>query len=103
MQSYTSISPPRPPFPPSAYPGTVEEVMEELPEFAPRYANFDIILTHHFDLLAHFSALPHLTRAVCCALLGAYADWVLIGAWNPMLCPIWGFQVRAAVILPHAR
>ena len=29
---------------------------------------------------------------MCYALLGARADWVLIGAWNPMLWPIWGFR-----------
>jgi len=27
------------------------------------------------------------------ALLGAHADRVLIGAWKPMLCPIWGFRL----------
>ena len=43
-------------------------------------------LRHHFGpFLTHFSAPPHPIRAVCCVLLGARADWVLIGAWNPML------------------
>ena len=36
---------------------------------------------------AHFSAPPppHPARAVCHVLLGAHADRVVIGAWNPML------------------
>ena len=52
-------------------------------------------LRHHFrPFIDHFSALPHLTRAVCCALLGDHADPGLIGAWNLMLCPIWGFRPR---------
>ena len=29
----------------------------------------------------------------CYALLGAHADRALIGAWNPMLCPIWGVRL----------
>ena len=50
-------------------------------------------LRHHFGpFLTHFSAPPHPTRVVCYALLGARADWVLIGVWNPMLWPIWGFR-----------
>ena len=36
-------------------------------------------------LFARFSAPPHPARAVCCALLGARADRVLIGGCNPML------------------
>ena len=43
-------------------------------------------LRHHFGpFLAHLSAPLHPTRAVCYTLPGAYADWLLIGAWNPML------------------
>ena len=43
-------------------------------------------LRHHLKpFFARFSALPHPARAVCCVLLGAYADRVVIGAWNPML------------------
>ena len=41
-------------------------------------------LRHHFGpFLARFSAPPHPTRAVGYALLGAHADRVPIGAWNP--------------------
>ena len=32
------------------------------------------------------------THAVWHTLLGAHACRLLIGAWNPMLCPIWGFS-----------
>ena len=46
------------------------------------YGNFDIILDH-FPRICHLHLHP--TRAVCCALPGAYADWLLIGAWNPLL------------------
>ena len=55
------------------------------------YGNFDNIFG---PFLAKFSAPApptvhdHLERA--------HADWVLIGAWNPMLCPIWGFRSRGA-------
>ena len=38
------------------------------------------------------SALRHSTRAVCYVLLSAHPNRVLIGACNPMLCPIWGFR-----------
>ena len=53
------------------------------------FPNFDIILDHFF---ARFSASPHPARDVHCVLLCAHADQVVIGAWNPMLCPIWGFR-----------
>ena len=54
-------------------------------------------LRHHFGpIFAQFSAPHHLTRAVCHALLCVHADLVLIGAWNPMLCPIWGFRTVSA-------
>ena len=43
-------------------------------------------LRHHFrPFLARFSAPTTPTRAVCCALRSAYADRVVIGAWDPML------------------
>ena len=51
--------------------------------------NFDIIFDHFWRTCP---APPHLTRAVCHVLLGTLADRVLIGAWNPTLCPIWGFR-----------
>ena len=35
--------------------------------------------------LTQFSAPPHPTCVVCYVLLGAHADRVLIGAWNPIL------------------
>ena len=38
----------------------------------------------------HFSAPRHL-----CTML--YTLWVLIGAWNPMVWPIWGFRAYAAI------
>ena len=51
--------------------------------------NFDIIFGPFLIILGHFSRIsrrrPHPTHAVCCAQLGARADLVLIGAWNPML------------------
>ena len=46
------------------------------------HGNFDIIFG---PFLALFSAPSHPARAVRHALLGPYADLVLIGAWNPML------------------
>ena len=50
-------------------------------------------LRHHFGpFSAHFSAPTHPTRAVGRVLLGAQAYLVLIGACNPVLCPIWGFR-----------
>ena len=59
-------------------------------DWAP-YGNFE--LRHHFGpFLAHFSAQPHPTRTVGRVLLGAQAYLMLIGACNPMLCPIWGFR-----------
>ena len=45
--------------------------------------------------LTHSLATCYPTRAVCVYLLGDHADWVLIGAWNPMLWPIWGFRLSA--------
>ena len=59
-------------------------------------------LFHHFfgPILARFSAPPQTTRDVWYGLLGADADRVLIGAWDPMLCPISGFQAPA---VPHDR
>ena len=57
------------------------------------YGNFE--LRHHFGpFFAHFSAQPHPTRTVGRVLLGVQAYLMLIGACNPMLCPIWGFQVH---------
>ena len=41
--------------------------------------------TSFLNVFAHFSAPPHPARAVCCVRLGAHADRVVIGAWNPML------------------
>ena len=43
--------------------------------------NFD----HFGFFLAHFSAPPHPSTALCYILLGAHADRVPIGVWNPML------------------
>ena len=52
-------------------------------------------LRHHFGpFLARFSAPPHPTRAVGYALLGAHADRVLIGAWNPMVVTNLGLQAH---------
>ena len=43
-------------------------------------------LRHHFGPFSvQFSAPRHLSRAVWRVLLGAHANRVLIGAWNPML------------------
>ena len=39
-----------------------------------------------------FFSFPHQPCAVLC--LSAHAYWVLIGAWTPMLRPIWGFRRR---------
>ena len=58
-------------------------------QFQGKPGNFDIIFGPFY---ARFSAPPHPARAVCCALLGANADRVLIGGLNPMLWPIWGFR-----------
>ena len=48
--------------------------------------------TSVWTIIAHLSAQPHRTRAVCYALASAYAvglglgrGLALIGAWNPML------------------
>ena len=61
-------------------------------------------LRHHFwPAFAHFSAPPHPARGVCYALLRARADRVLIGAWNPMLWPIWGCRHRPALRLHRRR
>ena len=46
------------------------------------YGNFDIILDHFSRI---FNLHLHPTRAACYALPGAYADWLLIGAWNPLV------------------
>ena len=51
------------------------------------YGNFDIILVQISRISQHH---PTPARAVYSALLGADADWGLIGAWNPILWPIWG-------------
>ena len=50
--------------------------------------NFDMILD---PCLAYLKLHPT-PHAVCHAVLSARADWVLIGAWNPMLYPNWGRQ-----------
>ena len=58
-------------------------------------------LRHHFGPnFARFSAPHHPTRAVYHALRRAHTDRELIGAWNPMLCPIWDFRWDR-VRLPH--
>jgi hypothetical protein len=44
--------------------------------------NFGIVFG---PFLAHFSAPPRPARAVCCALLGACADRVVLGAWDSMV------------------
>ena len=50
-------------------------------------------LRHHFGPFPTlFQARWHPRRAVCCALLGAHAYRMLIGACNPMLCPIHVFR-----------
>ena len=60
-----------------------------------RYGNFDIIL----DRISRVSRRhPHPTRAVGRVLLGAQAYLVLIGACNPMICPIWGFRPRCLLV-----
>ena len=52
-------------------------------------SNFDII----FDLFPRISQLhPTPQHVVGRVLLGAQAYPMLIGACNPMLCPIWGFR-----------
>ena len=48
-----------------------------------RSGNCDIVLAHL--TLACSPALRHPTRTVWGVLLGAQADWVLMGAWDPML------------------
>ena len=55
------------------------------------YGNFDIILGH-FSRICRLE--PRRAIMLLYALPGAYADWLLIGAWNPMLWPIWGFRWR---------
>ena len=71
------------------------EMMETLLLPPPsRSGNRDIIVDHYGPFLAHSSSStppPH-TRATCYALLGAYADWLLIGAWNPRLWLIRGLE-----------
>ena len=59
-----------------------------------RCGMFDIVLG---PFLTHFSRISqqaqgacHPPRVVWRALLGAPADWTLIGACNPMLCPTYG-------------
>ena len=50
-------------------------------------------LRHDFwPFVAHFSAPPHPTHAVCCGVLSEHVVRVLLGAWNPILCPIRGFR-----------
>ena len=41
----------------------------------------------HVTPMGFFQFQRYTTRTVCCALVGADADWVLIGACNPMVCP----------------
>ena len=61
-----------------------------------RYNNFRTSTLTFSPDFAHFSAPRLLPRAVYYALLGAHADWGLIGAWNPMLRPIRGARFRPA-------
>ena len=49
---------------------------------------------------AFLSSAPPPLRAVCCALLGAHTDRALVGAWNLLLWPIWGFRSRLADLDP---
>ena len=44
------------------------------------YGNFDFVLVH-FSRISQLHPNPHAP----CAALGAHADRVLIGAWNPVL------------------
>ena len=48
------------------------------------YDNFDIIRL----FISHLSALCRPTRAASCVLLSAHDQYMLIGACNPMVCPI---------------
>ena len=56
--------------------------------------HFGTISQHFSRISQHFSRIsqlrPHPARAVCRVLRVAHADRVVLGAWNPMLCPIWG-------------
>ena len=67
--------------PPRRAPG----VQDRVRQLTHHYSSFPSLRHHFGPVLAHLSAPPHPTRAVCCALLGAHAERVLIGAWNPML------------------
>ena len=51
-------------------------------------------------VVTYLSALHHPMRAVGYAPRRVHAGWVLIGAWDPMLWPIWGFRLEAQF---HAR
>ena len=42
-----------------------------------------------------------LARVLVCAPLGTHADQVLICAWNPMLCPNWGFRYSDHIDFPY--
>ena len=63
-------------------------------EFATDQQYGDIVLG---PFIAHF-ALHHRTRAVRCALLGAHADRMLIGACNPIICAIHVFSRELAEV-----
>ena len=66
------------------------------------YGNFDMVLGNgelriEFPLFwgtvsRAFSAPIHPELSVCRGLLVAHADREPLGAWNPMLWPIWGFR-----------
>jgi len=49
--------------------------------------DFDILFWPVFSRNMHHL---HPARAVWCALFGDHGHPMLIGAWNPMLCPNWG-------------
>ena len=58
------------------------------------YNDFDIVL----DDTSRIFRLCRPKHAVWCALLRYHAQWMLIGACNPTLCPISGFRPDDFVI-----
>ena len=57
----------------------------------PPYDNFDII-SAYFGRVSQLYATPYVDTFTPCAVLYLVAGWMLIGACNPVLCPIHVFR-----------
>ena len=70
---------------------------EPLPELQPFYGVVRQLRHYFGPSFTHSAALYHPARAVGCVLPRAQAYRMLIGAYDPMVCPNWGFRWSGAI------